>query len=99
MAKQLINTDRITSVVTNLRNVNNNINNAFFTLQNNAKQLENNWKSAAGTAAQTTMYQLFKNSEVRSAVIQNYINMLEQQVNPGYNNAETVNTKLADNFK
>lgn len=99
MAKQVVNTERITSSATRLRTVNNTINSEFNTLQNKAKQLDSNWKSSAGETARTTMYQLFKNSEVRSTVLQNYINMLEQQVNPGYNNAETTNTKLADKFK
>ncbi|CDX04951.1 Type VII secretion system ESAT-6-like [Desulfitobacterium hafniense] len=99
MAKQVVNTDRLTSAANKLRTVNNNITGEFRTLQNKAKQLDSNWKSAAGEAARTTMYQLFKNNEVRSTVLQNYINMLEQQVNPGYTNTETVNTKLADKFK
>jgi len=99
MAKQVVNTDRLTSAANKLRTVNNNINGELRTLQNKANQLDSNWKSAAGDAARTTMYQLFKNNEERSAVLQNYINMLQQQVNPGYINTETVNTKLADKFK
>lgn len=99
MAKQVVNTDRISSSANKLRTVNNNINNEFKTLEKKAKQLDNNWKSAAGDAARTKMYQLFKNNEARSSVLQNYINMLEQQVNPGYTNSETANTKLADKFK
>ena len=99
MAKQVVNTERIASSANNLRTANNNINAAFGTMQSKARQLESNWKGAAGTAAQTTMYQLFRNSEERTAVIQNYINMLEQQINPGYNNTEDVNTRLADKFK
>lgn len=99
MAKQVVNTDRIVSSAAKIRTVNNNINNAFRTLRNTAKQLDNNWKGQAGETARTTMYQLFNNSETRSAVLQNYISMLEQQVNPGYDSAETTNTKLADKFK
>jgi len=99
MAKQIINTDRLILSATKLRAVNNSINSAFDTLQTKAKQIDNNWRGAAGDAAKSTMYQLFKYSEARSTVIQNYVNMLEQQVSPGYNNTETVNTKLADQFK
>ena len=99
MAKQTINTDRVMSAANKLRTANTNINNEFRTLQNNAKRLENDWKSSAGSAAHTTLYQLFSNSSVRSTVVQNYINMLEQQVNPGYVNSENANTKLADKFK
>ena len=98
MAKQVVNTDRIASAANKLRTVNGNINSAFSTMQNKMKQL-NNWKGAAGTAAQTTAYQISQNNGIRSAVIQNYINMLEQQVNLGYIETETVNKKLADNFK
>jgi uncharacterized protein YukE len=99
MAKQVVNTDSILSSVNKLRTVNNNINQAFQTFQNKAKQLDNNWYGAAGDAARTTMYQLFKYNEERSKVLRNYMNMLEQQINPGYINTETVNTKLADKFK
>ncbi len=99
MAKQVVNTDRIASSVNKLRTVNSNINAEFRTLQNKAKKLDSNWKSAAGETAKSTMYQLFKNNDVRSAVLQNYMNLLEQQVNPGYGNTEDVNTKLADKFK
>lgn len=99
MAEQIVNTLGISSSSNKLRTANNNINEEFITLQNKAKELDNNWHGAAGEAARTTMYQLFKYSEERSKVIQNYINILEQQINPGYNNSETVNTKLADKFK
>jgi len=99
MAKQVVNTNRITSSANRLRAVNNNINSEFTTLKNKAKQLDTNWKSVAGETARTTMYQLFNNSEIRSKVLQNYINILEQQINPGYTGAETANTKLADKFK
>ena len=99
MTKQAINTEMVTSYANKLRTTNNNINNAFDELQRKAKQLETNWKSSAGTTAQTSMYQLFNYRYTRSAVLQNYINMLEQQINPGYTRTETVNTTLADKFK
>jgi len=99
MAKQVINTDRVASSASALCIADNNINGAFDTLQKQAKQLNDNWKGAAGTVAQTTMCGLFQYNETRSNVIQNYFNMLQQQVNPGYINAEDVNTKLADKFK
>jgi len=99
MAKQEVNTDRIATAATNLRNINNNINSRFSSLKRKAEQLNTNWQSPAGEVARTTMYKLFKYSEARSAVIQNYINMLEQQINPGYINAETTNKLLADKFK
>lgn len=99
MAKQVVDTDMIRDAVSKLRTADRNMNNEFRTLQNKAKQLDTNWRSAAATAAQTAIYRLFQDNEVRSAVLQNYINMLEQQVNPGYTEAETANKKLADSFK
>ena len=99
MAKQSIDTDRVASAANRLRSTNTAINNEFRTMQNAAKRLESDWNSRAGSAAHSTLYQLCGNNEVRSAVLENYINMLEQQVNPGYVNAENVNTRLADQFK
>ena len=99
MTKLEINTDQINSAANKLRASNNNINNAFRTLQSQLRQLEANWKGAAGTAAQTTMYQLFNHNEARTTVLQNYLSILERQVNPGYQEAETSNTRLADKFR
>jgi len=99
MAKQEVNSEMISSAATRLRTTNNNINNEFSTLQRKMRSLEANWRGAAGTAAQTTMYQLFNHNESRSKVIQNYVNMLDRQVNPGYSNTESTNKSLADKFK
>lgn len=99
MAKQVVNTDKIAASASRLRVINNNINRSFGDLQKKVKELDAKWKGRAGETAQTSMYQLLKNSEERSKVIQNYINLMEQQVNPGYNSTETANKKLADNFK
>ena len=99
MSKEVVNTGGIASAAVKLRSVNDNINSSFETLKNKAKQLESNWNSGAGSTACTAMYQLFKIGETRSEVIQNYINTLEQQVNPGYIKTEEVNTSLADQFK
>lgn len=99
MVKLVVDTDRIAAVANKLRTVNTNINREFGVLQSRAGQIDSNWNSMAGDTARTMMYQLFKQNEMRSMVLQNYINMLEQQVAPGYINAETVNEKLADKFK
>ena len=99
MAKQVVNTDRISTAANKLRSVNTTINSAFGTLRSKAQQIDNSWRGRAGEAARTTMYQLFRYNDARSTVLQNYISMLQQQVNPSYTNTETVNTKLADKFK
>ena len=68
-------------------------------MEKESKRLEADWNSSAGDTARTIMYEIFKNSEVRYSVIQNYVNMLNQQVIPGYESAEEPNTSLADQFK
>lgn len=97
--KQLVNTEGISTAATKLRNVNENISGKFDTLTKKAKSIESNWSSPAGSLACSKMYELFKNSEIRYSVIQNYINMLEQQVDPSYESAEEANKTLADQFK
>jgi len=99
MTKQVVDTDMIALSANKLRAVDVAINREFSNLQSKARSLNDNWKGAAGETAQTTMYQLFTNNVYRSYVIQNYIDLLEGLVNPGYIAAEDVNTKLADKFK
>lgn len=99
MPKQIVDTGRIAASMHKLRSANNNINTEFRILETRSRQLDDNWNSTAGEVAKRTMYNLFRGSEVRSTVLQNYVNLLEQQVSPGYVNAETTNTQLADKFK
>lgn len=99
MSRQVVNTDKISVSVNKLHIVDSNINEEFETLERKAKQLDNNWKSIAGDTAGTRMYRIFKNNEMRSAVLQNYINMLKDQINPNYTNTESTNVRLADKFK
>ena len=98
MTEEIVDTERIGSAANGLRTANNNINSAFHTLLSKMRQLES-WRGAAGTAAQTAMHQIINYNETRSAVVQNYVNILERQVNPSYESVETTNTKLADQFK
>ena len=99
MAIQQVNTESISAASAKLRMRNSNINSEFQNLKDKAVLLESKWKGAAGTEAMTTMHKLFNYSSERSTVIQNYINMLEQQVNPGYIDTEDTNKMLADMFK
>ncbi|MCM1059915.1 MAG: hypothetical protein NC452_06440 [Eubacterium sp.] len=99
MAKETVNTEGISSATAQLKNINNNIDSSFNTLKNVVNQLERGWNTAVGNTACLIMYQFLKMGETRSYVIQNYINTLEQQVNPGYTATENVNKLLADQFK
>lgn len=99
LTKQTIDTEKVASAIDRLRSANNKINEDFQTLQNTAKRLETDWTGEAGSLAHTTMYELFTFNEVRSTILENYTGILEQQVNPGYENAENANLKLADKFR
>jgi uncharacterized protein YukE len=99
MAKQGVNTECVATAANKLRSVNNTINTQFNSLQSKAKKLDSNWNSKAGDNARTTMHEIFKNNEPRGIVLQNYINFLEQQINPGYVDTENTNTSLAGKFK
>ena len=98
MTRQEVNSEQISTASNSLRTTIINIDNDFDKLRGRMRQLES-WRGAAGTAAQTTMHQIFNFNDARSKVLQNYLNMLEQQVNPGYQSAETTNRSLADKFK
>ena len=99
MSKQVVDTQRIAAAAQSIREADKNIDTALETLERAGRRLEDSWRSRAGEAAQTAMYQLIQNNAARSAVLQNYVRTLEQQVTPGYEDTETVNTKLADQFK
>lgn len=99
MSEQSINLENVSIAISGLRTANENINNAFRAVETAAKRLDSNWNSRAGSLANTSMYQLLENNTARSTILQNYVNLLEQQVNPGYRSAEETNIKLADQFK
>lgn len=95
----LVNSEGISDTASELKTRNNNISSAFETLKKSSHRLESSWKSRAGNEACSKMQQMFQIGESRELVLNNYAVLLEQQVNPGYINAENVNTSLADYFK
>ena len=97
--KQVVNTVGINDAATKLNNANKNIKIAFDSLKSTSESRIKSWNGAAGSIAQTKMHGLFGESNNRYNVLQNYVNMLLQRINPGYTDAESVNTKLADKFK
>jgi uncharacterized protein YukE len=98
MTKIIVNTPGIANASNTLRNTQNEIDNAFSTLWGQMQVLAD-WRGHAGEAAQTTMHQFPPNNTARSSVLQNYINILEQQINPGHTQAETANKSLAAQFR
>lgn len=97
--KIAVNTESINQTVGRLQNSDKNISAEFEKMKKSCIRLENEWNSKAGSKACTVMHQLFKNGEIRSTVMNNYINFLSQMVNPNYISAETTNKSLADSFK
>ncbi|MGN0577026.1 MAG: hypothetical protein ACI4J4_00245 [Ruminiclostridium sp.] len=97
--KIAVDTEKIGEAVAVLQNAENNISSEFERMKKAAARLEDGWKSRAGSKACTTMHQLFRGGEARSAVMNNYVNILKQQINPNYISAEKENKSLADIFK
>ena len=100
MPRQSIDTEKMDSTIVTLKTTNQNISRAFSEMERIARStLQNNWNSSAGDAAFRQLMELLKGHESRETVLQNYINLLEQQVNPGYLDAEELNKSLASQFK
>lgn len=98
MSLQKVDTELIASAAGAITTANGNMNANFETVRTLGQSMARSWNSAAGEAAENLMQQLFKGDEARGAMFLNCANLLSQQVNPGYENAETTNTKLADMF-
>ena len=97
--KQSLNTEALDATISALRSANNTMDSAFTAVERQSGVLNNAWISGAGSAAVTTLYKLIKGNESRSAVLQNYINFLNQQVEQGYVSVEDCNTSLASYFR
>lgn len=97
--RQFIDTACVSDSANKLRTVNDRINRQFQSFQNSAMQINNSWNGRAAEQAKTKLQELIQGGEARSTVLENYIRMLSQQVDSGYESAETANTSLADQFK
>lgn len=99
MTEQTVNTKGIETAAGNLSNVNSNISNEFGSMKSSAKKLDTDWTGEAGEAARTFMYDIFKINEAREEVLESYITLLRQKVNPDYTETESTNKRQADYFK
>lgn len=97
--KQVVDSEQINAAASTLRTANDTINHEFQNMRNKTRCMEQEWHSIAASAAVTALYEIFQGNESRSAVLQNYVNLLSQQINPDYQSIESANTKLADYFK
>ena len=98
MSLQKVDTEQIAAAAGAITTANGNMNTNFEKIRTLGQSMSGSWNSAAAEAAENLMQQLFKGNEAREAMFQNCANLLSQQVNPGYENSETANTKLADMF-
>lgn len=98
MAKQSITIEKVHSVAADLKSANDIINDAFQRMERSAAALGKDWKSSAGAAAQTKLYEIFKGNAARSSVLAGYRAVLERAVAPEYMSAESINSRLADQF-
>jgi len=98
MESQFVDTHGISIAADRIRIANTNINSRFQTMRSSMARLSN-WIGSAGSVAQSARNQLLEHNTPRSDILQNYVNLLNRQVNPGYVSAENTNTSLADKFK
>ena len=99
MSVQAVDTNAVLSCATVLRNVNDHLTQVCGETQTKVDQLRFSWTSAAGTRALDRIDEVFRGSTARHTVIDNYVRMLQQQVDPSYNAAEDTNRQLSGLFK
>ena len=95
---QSIDTEQVASTITSLQKIQSNINTSFSTMSGTVTRILDEWQGTASDAARSTFQKVCEGNGARSTVLENYINMLQKQVVPGYNGTEGTNLKLADLF-
>ena len=95
-----VNTDLVNIAAKNINDYNGNIKVAFESLDKVMASLGDYWEGNVGDNAETAFTSI-KNAfnDERYSVIENYVVFLHTQVEQGYIETETTNTKLADAFK
>jgi uncharacterized protein YukE len=95
-----VDTGRVAAAAQNIANYNNRIRDDFSPVESAMRALNSAWDSTAAEQAMDSFYNI-KNAfhEPRYTVMDNFVKFLQQQVDPGYTQTETVNTFLADLFK
>jgi uncharacterized protein YukE len=95
-----VDTGRVAAAAQNIANYNNRIRDDFSPVESAMRALNSAWDSTAAEQAMDSFYNI-KNAfhEPRYTIMDNFVKFLQQQVDPGYTQTETVNTFLADLFK
>jgi len=84
----------------NIKNLNNDMNKSFDTMQKAINALDASWDGSASSSAISEFNSIRnKYKDVRYKVIDNYVAFLYQQIGEGYTSAEAQNKSLADAFK
>ena len=100
MGNVTINTAMVEQCASQLKTINNQINNNMRGMRNKMQQLNNSWDGSASEKAISRFNEIInKSSENRYKVMDNYVNYLYQQIGAGYVQTEEANKKLADAFK
>ncbi|MCP8969378.1 WXG100 family type VII secretion target [Ectobacillus ponti] len=95
-----VDTARVAAAAKGIARCNNKIKQDFAAVESAMKALDSSWEGEASASAMHSFYEI-KHAyyEPQYQVIQNFVNFLQQQVDPGYTQTEQTNTSLADAFK
>ncbi|SDM85065.1 WXG100 family type VII secretion target [Bacillus sp. OK048] len=95
-----VDTGRVAAAAKNIANYNNRIKDDFSSVESAIRALNSVWDGTAAEHAMDSFYKIKSTfHEPRYTVVDNYVKFLQQQVDPGYTQAEKANTTLADLFK
>lgn len=95
-----VDTDHVSNVADNIDHFNKKIRDDFTAVETAVKSLGSTWVGSASEPSIGAFHDI-KNtySETRYQVVDNFVKFLKQQVDPSYEQTETSNTSLADQFK
>lgn len=100
MADIKVNTQKIHDVASKIDGYNKAVNDAITNLDRAMSTLDYNWNSDAGNQANNRYAALKRNyCQARSTVVANFTSYLRNVAEAGFIEAETENTRLADQFK
>lgn len=101
MAGQIkISTDQVAEIATSIENLNKRLDDTLKSSQTTVKNLNNSWEGEAANAT-ISAFDSFANKYFQNYkdVIDAYVRFLRQNVESGYIETETANTKLAEAFE
>ena len=99
MAIHKVDTEAIAATAAAIVTTNDNINTALNDLRSAGADLQLYWAGKARNTAVDLFIKILECNEARSVELQNFANVLQMVVNPGFVQSEQVNTSLADMFE